>query len=323
MAQLAPCQDVDALFIFPIPRNGRILQLQLPASARMTGLRRKFLILAFLIIHYGTNRENATHMFIWSPDPEIFSIGSQPIRWYGLLFSLAFLSSFAVMLWIFRRERKREDLLNKLFLYVFVGVVVGARLGHCLFYSPEYYLTNPLEILKVWQGGLASHGAAAGILIAIWMYVRSTKGISFFWVTDHVSIVIPLAAIFVRLGNFFNSEILGLPSELPWAVVFERVDAVPRHPVQLYEALAYLVIFLVMLALYRRATLRTPGRLTGAMLGMVFSARFILEFFKTGQSTLDPSLPITMGQMLSVPLVAFGAWLLFRKPIGTTKRNHT
>jgi phosphatidylglycerol---prolipoprotein diacylglyceryl transferase len=252
-------------------------------------------------------------MFTWSPDPEIFSFGDIAVRWYGLLFSLAFLSSFIVMLWIFRKERKGEDMLNTLFLYVFIGVVAGARLGHCLFYSPEYYLTNPVEILKIWEGGLASHGAAAGILIALMLFVRRTPGVSFFWVTDHVSIVIPLAAIFVRLGNFVNSEILGLPSDLPWAVVFERIDSIPRHPVQLYEALAYSSIFAVMILLYRRRLGAKSGQLTGAMLTMLFSARFFLEFFKTGQSTLDPSLPITMGQVLSIPLVLFGIWLLTKK----------
>lgn len=253
-------------------------------------------------------------MFTWSPDPQIFSLGGIEVRWYGLLFSLAFLSSFSVMVWIFRKENKSDALLNKLFLYVFVAVVVGARLGHCLFYSPEYYLTNPVEILKIWQGGLASHGAAAGILVALMLFSRNTRGVSFFWVTDRVSVVIPLAAIFVRLGNFFNSEILGLPTTLPWAVVFSRIDSIPRHPVQLYEATAYLLIFLVMLLLYRKGMTARPGRLTGAMLSMLFSMRFILEFFKTGQSTLDPAMPITMGQLLSIPLVAFGIWLLVHKP---------
>lgn len=260
-----------------------------------------------------THHYRADGMFIWSPDPELFSLGPFHVRWYGLLFSMAFLASFMVMLWIFRREKRGEDVLNKLFLYVFVGVVAGARLGHCLFYGPEFYLTHPLEILKIWEGGLASHGAAAGILIALTLFVRRTAGISFFWVTDHVSVVIPLSAMFVRLGNFVNSEILGLPSDVPWAVVFERVDSIPRHPVQLYEAVSYILIFGVMLLLYLRGLGARAGKLTGAMLTMLFSARFFLEFFKTGQSSLDPSLPITMGQLLSIPLVIFGIWLLQRK----------
>lgn len=251
-------------------------------------------------------------MFTWNPDPDLLSIGGLHIRWYGLLFSLAFLSSFSVMVWVFRREKRSDDLLNRLFLYVFVAVVAGARLGHCLFYSPEYYLSNPLEILKIWEGGLASHGAAAGIIIALLLFARRTPGTTFLWVADRVSLVIPLAAIFVRLGNFMNSEILGLPTDLPWAVVFARVDSIPRHPVQLYEAIAYLCIFIVMLVLYRRGLAAREGRLTGSMVTMLFSMRFLLEFFKTGQSTLDPSMPITMGQLLSIPLVLFGIWLFTR-----------
>lgn len=252
-------------------------------------------------------------MFTWNPDPELFSLGPIHIRWYGMLFSLAFLTSFSVMVWVFRREHKSDELLNKLFLYVFIGVVAGARLGHCLFYSPEFYLSNPFEILKIWEGGLASHGAAIGIILALLVFARRTPGSSFLWVADRISLVIPLAAIFVRLGNFMNSEILGLPTDLPWAVVFSRIDSIPRHPVQLYEAAAYVLIFLVMLLLYRKGLAETTGRMTGSMLTMLFSARFLLEFFKTGQSTLDPSMPITMGQLLSIPLVAFGIWLITRK----------
>jgi phosphatidylglycerol:prolipoprotein diacylglycerol transferase len=252
-------------------------------------------------------------MFTWNIDPELFVLGPFHVRWYGLLFSLAFLASFSVMVWIFRKEKKSDDLLNKLFLYIFIAVIVGARLGHCLFYSPEFYLSHPIEILKIWEGGLASHGAAAGILIALLLYSRRTAGMSFLWVADRVSVVIPLAAIFVRLGNFVNSEILGLPTDVSWAVIFSRIDNIPRHPVQLYEASAYLIIFLVMIVLYRKQVGAIAGRLTGSMLTMLFSMRFLLEFFKTGQSALDPSMPITMGQLLSVPLVAFGGWLILRK----------
>jgi prolipoprotein diacylglyceryl transferase len=254
-------------------------------------------------------------MFHWNFDPELLVLGPFHIRLYGVLFSLAFLSSFAIMVSIFRREGRSDDDLNRLFLYVFVAVVVGARLGHCLFYSPEYYLTHPLEILKVWEGGLASHGAALGIIIALWLYVKKTPRMTYLWVTDRVSVVIPLAAIFVRLGNFANSEILGTPADVPWAVIFERVDNVPRHPVQLYEAVTYLIIFIIVYRLYLKGNLtRIPGRLTGAMVSMLFTMRFILEFFKEGQSAHDAFLPITTGQILSIPLVAFGLYLLLRTP---------
>lgn len=252
-------------------------------------------------------------MIHWHPDPELFSLGPLHIRTYGVLFSLAFLCSFAVMLWIFRREKKPEDVLNRLFLYVFIGVVAGARLGHCLFYAPQFYLRNPLEILRIWEGGLASHGAAIGILIALWAFVRRTPGVPFSWVADHVAVVIPLSAMFVRIGNFFNSEILGRPADVRWSVVFDRIDQVPRHPVQLYEALTYLLLFFIMLYIYRRGSmLAQPGKQAGFMLTILFTVRFVLEFFKEGQAAHDAYLPITTGQILSIPLVAFGIWLFFR-----------
>ena len=254
-------------------------------------------------------------MLTWNINPELIAIGPFHVRWYGLFFSLAFLAGFCVMFWIFSRERKSEDLLIKLFLYIFIAVVAGARLGHCLFYEPGYYLAHPLDILKVWKGGLASHGAAAGIILALLLYARYTAGTSFFWVADRLCIIVPLAASFVRLGNFANSEILGVPTTAPWAVIFSRVDPIPRHPVQLYEAITYLIIFIIMVILYLRQAGEIAGRLTGSMLIMLFSMRFILEFFKAGQSTLDPSMPITMGQLLSVPLVVFGIWFIARQKV--------
>jgi phosphatidylglycerol---prolipoprotein diacylglyceryl transferase len=258
-------------------------------------------------------------MIHWHPDPELFSLGPLHIRTYGVLFSLAFLCSFAVMLWIFRREKRSEDVLNRLFLYVFIGVVAGARLGHCLFYAPQFYLHNPLEILRIWEGGLASHGAAIGILIALWAFVRRTPDVPFSWVADHVAVVIPLSAMFVRFGNFFNSEILGRPASLPWSVVFDRIDQVPRHPVQLYEALTYLLLFFIMITVYRRGSYRLqPGKQAGFMVIILFTARFMLEFFKEGQAAHDAYLPITTGQILSLPLIVFGLWLFFR-----SKSNHS
>ncbi len=254
-------------------------------------------------------------MIPWNLDPELFALGPFHIRIYGLLFSLAFLGSFFVMVWIFRREKKSEDDLNRLFLYIFIGVVAGARLGHCLFYSPEYYLSNPIEILKVWEGGLASHGAAVGILTALMFYVKRTPGMTFLGISDRVSVVIPLSAMFVRLGNFANSEILGTPTDVPWSVIFLREDAIPRHPVQLYEAISYLVLFVVMLLIYKSGSVqRISGRLTGIMLSGLFTTRFILEFFKEGQAVHDASLPITTGQILSIPLVLFGLYLIIRGP---------
>jgi phosphatidylglycerol---prolipoprotein diacylglyceryl transferase len=250
----------------------------------------------------------------WNVSPELFSIGPLHIRWYGLLFAMAFLSSFFVSSWMFKREGKSEEDLNKLFLYILAAVVVGARLGHCLFYDPKYYFANPIEILKVWEGGLASHGAAFGILLALILYARTTPSMSFLWVTDRVAVVIPLSALFVRLGNTMNSEILGKPADVPWAFIFQRVDQIPRHPVQLYEATCYLILFFVMLALYRQGNaMRKPAFLSGIFLVAMFTTRFILEFFKEGQSIYDPAMPLTMGQLLSIPLVLLGLFFIMRR----------
>jgi phosphatidylglycerol---prolipoprotein diacylglyceryl transferase len=250
----------------------------------------------------------------WNVSPEIFSVGPIHIRWYGLLFAMAFLSSFFVIAWIFRREGKKEEDLNKLFLYVLIAVVVGARLGHCIFYDPKYYFSNPIEILKVWEGGLASHGAAFGIIAALLLFAKTTPSLPFFWVTDRIAIVIPLSAIFVRLGNLMNSEILGKPAGVPWAFIFQRIDLVPRHPVQLYEATAYLLIFFIMLPLYLRGKFPAkPALMSGVFLVLMFSMRFILEFFKEGQSIFDPRMPVTMGQILSIPLVLAGVYFIVRR----------
>lgn len=179
----------------------------------------------------------------WNISPEIFRLGALHIRWYGLLFALGFVLGYQIMSWIYLNEGKKQKDLEALTIAMIIGTVLGARLGHCFFYAPGYYLSNPLEILYIWEGGLASHGAAIGILIALFIYLRRRPQIKMMWVFDRVVIVIALAAFFVRLGNFFNSEIYGFPANLPWAVIFARNDNIPRHPVQLYEALAYILIF--------------------------------------------------------------------------------
>ncbi len=250
-------------------------------------------------------------MIHWNIDPELLSLGPLHFRWYGVLFALGFILSYTAMGWIYRKEKRREDDLNKLLIYMMIAVVVGARLGHCIFYDPDFYFAHPLEILKVWEGGLASHGATFGILVALILYVRKMKDMTFFWLADRAAVVIPIAAMCVRIGNFFNSEIVGLPASVPWAVVFERYDSVPRHPVVLYEAVTYLALFLVLFFLYRKGIAeRYPKLNSGLFLAGMFTMRFILEFFKTGQSSLDPSMPITMGQVLSIPLVLFGLYLI-------------
>ncbi|MEE9431439.1 MAG: prolipoprotein diacylglyceryl transferase [Melioribacteraceae bacterium] len=264
-------------------------------------------------------------MITWDVSREIFSIplpilGTLTIRWYGLLFAAAFFIGFQIMHKIFKQENKTEKDLSDLFLYMIIATVVGARLGHCLFYNPEYYLSNPLEILKTWKGGLASHGAAVGIGIAIWLYSKNKAGQSFYWVLDRVSITIALAGFFIRTGNLFNSEMIGKATDVPWSFVFVNAwvkdPMTPRHPAQFYEALAYLAIFIIVYTIYNKSYKKLKeGYLFGIFLVLVFSARFLVEFFKENQEAFEQGMLLNMGQLLSIPLILWGLYLVF------TKRN--
>ncbi len=250
---------------------------------------------------------------IWNVSPEILELGPVTLRWYGFLFAAGFLAGLLVMQWIFRVEGRPQKDVDRLFQYVVIGTIVGARLGHCLFYDPGYYLAHPVEILKIWEGGLASHGTSIGVFLALFLYSRNTPGQTFLWVSDRLSIATVLAGSFIRLGNLFNSEIIGKPVELPWAFVFIRVDALPRHPVQLYESIAYALVFLLLLTLYRRQGPRVPpGLLLGLFLACTFGARFFIEFAKTRQAAFGQNMILSMGQWLSVPLILLGIWLLYR-----------
>jgi phosphatidylglycerol:prolipoprotein diacylglycerol transferase len=252
-------------------------------------------------------------MMHWNADPIFFSIGPVAVRWYGLLFASGFLAGLVMVRWMFRREGRPLDDTDRLFNYMAVGTILGARLGHCLFYHPVYYLSNPVAIIKIWEGGLASHGAFIGIFTAVWLYSRKRPGQPLLWVLDRVCIPTIFAGSLIRLGNLFNSEIVGIPTQVPWAIVFERVDALPRHPTQLYESMAYAATFILLWVLYRRWAGKVPdGRLFGVFLTAVFGFRFIIEFTKTRQAAFTADLPLRMGQMLSIPLVMFGLWLLLR-----------
>lgn len=254
-------------------------------------------------------------MFVWDVDPEIFRIGPLAPRWYGLLFALGFVFGYWIMERIYRHEGRSEESLSSLFLYVFLGTLIGARLGHVLFYQPDYYLRRPWEILMIWQGGLASHGGFSGVLIAIYLHLRKTREMSFLELADRLTIPSMLTAALIRVGNFFNSEILGAPSSVPWAVVFARVDNVPRHPAMLYEALAYAAIFVwLYLAYWRTGIARVPGRMLGATFVTAFGARFLIEFLKEAQAPFEQALPLNMGQLLSLPFIAIGVWLFVRRP---------
>ncbi len=260
----------------------------------------------------------------WEPKPEIFSIGSFGVRYYSLCWLLAFVASYFLMLNVFKREGKSQDLLDQLTIYIFIGTLVGARLGHCFFYDWAYFKDHFIEIFipmqKVngsWQltgfTGLASHGGAVGILTAMWLFARKSKT-NFMWVADRLSLVIPVACAFIRLGNFFNSEMIGNPTDLPWAVVFGHEDNIPRHPAQLYEALAYVISFLILWGIYKKNIHPKPGKLFGLMLILLFTARFVIEFVKLDQVDFEAGMALNMGQWLSIPFILLGFYFLLRTP---------
>jgi len=266
---------------------------------------------------------------LWDTDPEMFTIGFFTLRYYTLCFLLAFIVSYILMLRIFKRENKSQELLDQLSIYIFLGTLLGARLGHCLFYEFDYYKDHPLEMILPYTyingkftltgfHGLASHGGAIGILVGLYLFCRKTKT-EFLWITDRLVIVVALAGAFVRLGNFFNSEIIGLPSDLPWAVIFAKVDAIPRHPAQLYEALAYVAIFALLWTIYHKKSNLKPGLIFGIFLITLFGARFVLEFFKENQEAFEDGMQYNMGQLLSIPFVLAGLYLAFR-PAPAPKR---
>lgn len=248
--------------------------------------------------------------FIWSINPILFTLGSIKIRWYGLLFSSGFIIGYYIMRWIYITEKQNVDELDKLLWYLIAGTLIGARLVHIIFYEPIFYLENPTKILTLWEGGLASHGGTIGIMISIYFYKR-TVNVSYLWLLDRLSIPIALTAFFIRIGNFYNSEIIGIPSSVPWAIVFAKVDMIPRHPTQLYEAASYLLIFILLLYLYKNTKIKfKQGAIFGILLFSVFSSRFFIEFLKVKQENFDVALLLNIGQLLSIPFMIIGLLLL-------------
>ena len=254
----------------------------------------------------------------WNPDPEIVNIFGISIRYYGLLFVSGLILSIYVLGWIFKRENIPPEHLEKLTIYGTIGILTGARLGHCLFYEPSYYLSHPLEMILpvsfppgggikfTGYQGLASHGGALGLFIALFFYSRKTKHIMIDTI-DLIAIVAALGSGFIRLGNFMNSEIIGIPTTEPWGIIFERVDNVPRHPAQLYEALSYFLIFAIMFLLYKNERKKLKnGFFFGLVLVLIFTARFIIEFVKENQVGFEDKMTFNMGQLLSLPYIVVG-----------------
>ncbi|SFE61734.1 prolipoprotein diacylglyceryl transferase [Thermophagus xiamenensis] len=253
----------------------------------------------------------------WNPDPEIFSLGPLSVRYYGLFFAIAFLLGYYIMERMFKREAAPEQWLDKLFVYVVVATVIGARLGHVFFYGWDYYSQHPGEILAIWHGGLASHGGAIGILIAIYLFSKKVSKRSMLWTLDRLVVPVALAAVFIRSGNLMNSEIVGTVTDLPWGFRFLRASVenpeLPRHPSQMYEALAYLVIFAFLMYLYWRTEARLrQGLLFGLFLTGVFTARFFIEFVKENQEAFEEGMALNMGQILSIPFVLAGLYFISR-----------
>ncbi len=262
----------------------------------------------------------------WSTSPEIFTIPGidWPVRWYGLSWAVAFIGSHFFMNRVYRTEGRTDKELDTLTLYIVLGTILGARLGHCLFYGWDYYSVHPLEILKIWEGGLASHGGAIGILTGMWLYCRKTKE-SWLWLFDRLVIVVPLASMCIRFGNLMNSEIVGKITDVPWGFKFPLNDedqynflqkGIPipvRHPTQLYEALFYLFLFILFYWLWKnKRNDFGKGFMFGLFCILMFSFRFLMEFMKENQEAFENALPINMGQILSIPFIIVGIIMVVR-----------
>lgn len=259
---------------------------------------------------------------LWNPSDTALSFGPFTIHWYSLCWLIGLALAYLIVQRLYREQKVKEGLFDPLFVYCFIGILVGARLGHCLFYQPDIFLSSwhhfveifiPIEFLSdgSWHftgyRGLASHGGTLGLMIALWAYVRKT-GMNLWQVLDNIAIATPVTACFIRLGNLMNSEIIGKVSDVPWAFVFERIDNLPRHPGQLYEAIAYAILFFIGWRLYRRMPQRVgTGYFFGLCLAYIFTARFFIEFTKEVQEAFEASLPLDMGQLLSLPFIVLGA----------------
>ena len=272
---------------------------------------------------------------VWDVNPVAFSIGSLSVRWYGIMWALGIYLCYLIQDNIYKREHHPQEWIDKLFMYMVLGSIIGARLGHCLFYEwhsceqlelepiqifawnityRNPYIEHPLEMLKIWQGGLASHGGAIGLIIAAFMIDRKIfhKGIP--WLFDRLVIGVAVAGFLIRLGNLFNSEIYGGPTNLPWGFIFVRDGQTePCHPTQIYEMLYCLVAFVVSAWMYYKTkAARRPGLIFGVWLEIVFFTRFMLEFIKFNQEAFESNMFLNMGQLLSLPFIIWGIWLMVR-----------
>lgn len=262
----------------------------------------------------------------WNPDLVALHLGGFSLRWYSLCWLLGLLAAFLIVKRLYKEQKIKPELFDPLFIYCFIGILIGSRLGHCLFYEPGYFLSSGKHMVEMvlpirfladgsWRftgyEGLASHGGTIGLIIALWLYMRRTK-VSLWRVLDNVAIATPVTACLIRLGNLMNSEIIGKATDVPWAFIFERVDLTPRHPGQLYEALAYALFFFIGWRLYRKKPERVgTGFFFGLCITLIFTARFFIEFTKDIQEAFEASMLLNMGQLLSLPFVALGLVCMF------------
>jgi prolipoprotein diacylglyceryl transferase len=264
---------------------------------------------------------------LWNPSLEAFHIGPMAFRWYSLCWLVGLLLAYFVVKRLYKEQQIKDELFDPLFLYCFLGILVGARLGHCIFYQPDYFLTSwkgfvemllPIHIdpYGSWHitgyQGLASHGGTLGLILALLLYVRHT-GLGLWRVLDNIAIATGITACFIRLGNLMNSEIIGRQTDVPWAFIFERVDMLPRHPGQLYEAIAYALYFVLVWTIYRKCPRFVgTGFFFGLCLTYIFTFRFFIEYTKEVQEAFEEGMLFDMGQLLSVPFVVIGSWYMVK-----------
>lgn len=262
----------------------------------------------------------------WNVNPEIFHLGPLSVRWYGLLFASGFLLGYYIVEQMFKWEKEDPKWLDSLFFYLIIATVVGSRLGHVFFYSWDYYSQNPAEIIMIWHGGLASHGGALGVIVAMYLHSKFVTKRSVLWTLDRVVVPIALVAALIRTGNLMNSEIYGIETTLPWGFIFEQNgEIVAKHPTQIYEALAYLFVFAILMFLYWKTNSRNkPGLLLGTFFILMFSFRLLIESIKEDQEAFEAGMALNMGQWLSIPFILFGIYLVVRaiqKPEKIYKRK--
>ena len=261
----------------------------------------------------------------WTARPDLFILGGWEVRWYGLFFAIGFYLGLLMMTKIFANEKVKESWADSLFIYVIVATVIGARLGHVFFYAWDYYSQHLLEIFKIWEGGLASHGGTIGILFAIWIYSRNVTKRNMLWTLDRLAIPVALVAALIRTGNLMNHEIYGHPTNLPWGFRFienvrywqhgaDPIFSVPSHPTQIYEALCYLATFVILYLLYwkNKKAKQQEGLLIGIFFIGIFFTRFLIEFVKEDQEVFEAGWMLNMGQWLSIPFILAGIALLIR-----------